>query len=92
MRNRGTIGGSLAHADPGADYPAAILALDAEIIAANTSGTRTIPARDFFVDMLTTQLHPGEILTQIRIAPRRRYPARLTRSCISRLRASPSSA
>jgi carbon-monoxide dehydrogenase medium subunit len=41
-----------------------------EIIAANTSGTRTIPARDFFVDMLTTQLHPGEILTQIRIAPR----------------------
>ena len=71
VRNRGTIGGSLAHADPGADYPASILALDAEIIAANTSGTRTIPARDFFVDMLTTQLHPGEILTQIRIAPRK---------------------
>jgi carbon-monoxide dehydrogenase medium subunit len=70
VRNRGTIGGSLAHADPGADYPASILALDAEIIAANTSGTRTIPARDFFVDMLTTQLHPGEIITQIRIAPR----------------------
>jgi carbon-monoxide dehydrogenase medium subunit len=71
VRNRGTIGGSLAHADPGADYPAAILALDAEIVAASTSGTRTIPARDFFVDMLTTQLHPGEILTQIRIAPRK---------------------
>ena len=71
VRNRGTIGGSLAHADPGADYPASILALDAEIIAANTAGTRTIAARDFFVDMLTTQLHPGEILTQIRIAPRR---------------------
>jgi carbon-monoxide dehydrogenase medium subunit len=71
VRNRGTIGGSLAHADPGADYPAAILALDAEMIAASTSGTRTIPARDFFVDMLTTQLHPGEILTQIRVAPRR---------------------
>jgi carbon-monoxide dehydrogenase medium subunit len=71
VRNRGTIGGSLAHADPGADYPASILALDAEIIAANTGGTRTIAARDFFVDMLTTQLHPGEILTQIRIAPRR---------------------
>jgi len=70
VRNRGTIGGSLAHADPGGDYPAAVLALDVEIIAANTSGTRTIPARDFFVDMLTTQLHPGEILTQIRIAPR----------------------
>jgi aerobic carbon-monoxide dehydrogenase medium subunit len=71
VRNRGTIGGSLAHADPGADYPAAILALDAELIAANTSGTRTIAARDFFVDMLTTQIKPGEILTQIRIAPRR---------------------
>jgi len=73
VRNRGTIGGSLAHADPAADYPAAILALDAELIAANTSGTRTIPARDFFVDMLTTQLHPGEILTQIRIAPRQQF-------------------
>jgi aerobic carbon-monoxide dehydrogenase medium subunit len=73
VRNRGTIGGSLAHADPGADYPAAILALDAELIAANTSGTRTIPARDFFVDMLTTQLHPGEILTQIRVAPRQQF-------------------
>ena len=70
VRNRGTIGGSLAHADPAADYPAAILALGAEIMAANTSGARTIPARDFFVDMLTTQLHPGEILTQIRVAPR----------------------
>jgi carbon-monoxide dehydrogenase medium subunit len=70
VRNRGTIGGSLAHADPAADYPAAILALDAELIAATTSGTRTIPARDFFVDMLTTQLHPGEILTQIRVTPR----------------------
>ncbi len=70
VRNRGTIGGSLAHADPAADYPAAILALDAEMIAASTSGARTIPARDFFVDMLTTQLRPGEILTQVRIAPR----------------------
>jgi carbon-monoxide dehydrogenase medium subunit len=73
VRNRGTIGGSLAHADPGADYPAAILALDAELIAATASGTRTIPARNFFVDLLTTQLHPGEILTQIRIAPRKQF-------------------
>jgi len=73
VRNRGTIGGSLAHADPAADYPAAILALDAEIVAASTNGTRTIPAREFFVDMLTTQLRPGDILTQVRIplfAPR----------------------
>jgi carbon-monoxide dehydrogenase medium subunit len=73
VRNRGTLGGSLAHADPAADYPAAILALDAEIIAASTDGTRTIPAREFFVDMLTTQLRPGEILSQVRLprlAPR----------------------
>ncbi len=66
VRNRGTLGGSLAHADPAADYPAAILALDAEIVASSTSGTRTIAARDFFVDMLTTQLRPGEILSQVR--------------------------
>lgn len=73
VRNRGTIGGSLAHADPAADYPASILALDAEIVAASAAGARTIPARDFFVDMLTTQLRPGEVLSQIRvpvIAPR----------------------
>jgi carbon-monoxide dehydrogenase medium subunit len=70
VRNRGTLGGSLAHADPAADYPATILALDAELVAASTSGTRTIPAGDFFVDMLTTQLRPGEILTQVRVAPR----------------------
>jgi aerobic carbon-monoxide dehydrogenase medium subunit len=69
VRNRGTLGGSLAHADPAADYPAAILALDAEIIAASTAGTRTIPATEFFVDMLTTALRPGEILSQVRIAP-----------------------
>lgn len=70
VRNRGTIGGSLAHADPAADYPAAILALDAEMIAATSAGTRSIPASEFFVDMLTTALRAGEILSQIRIAPR----------------------
>jgi aerobic carbon-monoxide dehydrogenase medium subunit len=73
VRNRGTLGGSLAHADPAADYPAAILALEAEIVAASTGGTRTIPAEEFFVDMLTTQLRPGEILSQVRVpalAPR----------------------
>jgi carbon-monoxide dehydrogenase medium subunit len=70
VRNRGTIGGSLAHADPAADYPAAILALDAEMIAATSAGTRSIPAKEFFVDMLTTSLRSGEILSQIRIAPR----------------------
>ncbi len=67
VRNRGTLGGSLAHADPAADYPAAILALEAEMAASSSSGTRTIAARKFFVDMLTTQLRPGEILTQVRL-------------------------
>jgi len=70
VRNRGTLGGSLAHADPAADYPAALLALDAEIIVASTADARTIAARDFFVDMMTTQLRPGEILTQVRVPPR----------------------
>jgi carbon-monoxide dehydrogenase medium subunit len=67
VRNRGTLGGSLAHADPAADYPAAILALDAEIVASNSSGTRRIPAASFFQDLLTTALRPGEILTEVRI-------------------------
>ncbi|MFZ0820683.1 MAG: xanthine dehydrogenase family protein subunit M [Candidatus Acidiferrales bacterium] len=67
VRNRGTIGGSLAHADPAADYPASILALDAEIVAATSGGTRKIAAREFFVDMLTTHLRHGEILTQVRV-------------------------
>jgi carbon-monoxide dehydrogenase medium subunit len=69
VRNRGTFGGALAHADPAGDYPAAVLALDAEIIAASTAGTRAIPIDEFFVDMLTTSLRPGEILSQIRVAP-----------------------
>jgi carbon-monoxide dehydrogenase medium subunit len=69
VRNRGTLGGSLAHADPAADYPASILALEAQIIVASTTGTRTIPAAEFFVDMLTTALRPGEILSQVRINP-----------------------
>jgi aerobic carbon-monoxide dehydrogenase medium subunit len=67
VRNRGTIGGSLAHADPAGDYPAAVLALDAEIIATSSAGSRTIPAGEFFVDLMTTQLRPGEILTEIRL-------------------------
>ena len=67
VRNRGTIGGSLAHADPGADYPAAILVLDAQIVATSSSGKRNIPASEFFVDLLTTQLRPGEIITEVRV-------------------------
>jgi carbon-monoxide dehydrogenase medium subunit len=69
VRNRGTIGGSLAHADPAADWPAAVLALDAELEAAGPDGTRVVPARSFFVDMLQTALAPHEILREIRVAP-----------------------
>jgi aerobic carbon-monoxide dehydrogenase medium subunit len=71
VRNRGTIGGSLAHADPAADYPAAILALDAELVVQSGSGKRTIFASEFFVDLLQTQVRPGEILTEVRIPVRR---------------------
>ena len=66
VRNRGTIGGSLAQAHPSADYPAAVLALDAQIVAASKAGERTIPARDFFTGMFTTALRPDEIITEIR--------------------------
>lgn len=68
VRNKGTIGGSLAHADPAADWPAAIIALNADLIAVSKTGERTIKADDFFVELLTTALHPGEILREIRIA------------------------
>jgi aerobic carbon-monoxide dehydrogenase medium subunit len=67
VRNRGTIGGALAHGDPAADYPAAILALDAELVAVGPNGQRTIAAADFFVGLLTTALEPEEILTAIRV-------------------------
>jgi carbon-monoxide dehydrogenase medium subunit len=69
VRNRGTIGGSLVHADPAADWPAAILALDAEMEIAGPKGRRTVKAADFFVDMLQTAVGAGEILTSIRLAP-----------------------
>jgi carbon-monoxide dehydrogenase medium subunit len=67
VRNRGTIGGSLAHADPAADYPGTILALDWEIAATGPRGSRTIPAAEFFVEMLTTALRPTEIITEIQV-------------------------
>ena len=67
VRNRGTLGGSLAQAHPSADYPAAILALDADIMVANKRGVRTIPARDFFTGMFTTALQPDEIITAISV-------------------------
>jgi carbon-monoxide dehydrogenase medium subunit len=68
VRNKGTIGGSLAHADPAADWPAAIIALQAEMMAVSAQGERAIAASDFFVDMLTTALQPNEILREIRLA------------------------
>lgn len=67
VRNKGTIGGSLAHSDPAGDWPAAIIALGAELVAVGAGGERVIKADDFFVDMLTTALEPGEILREIRI-------------------------
>jgi len=67
VRNRGTLGGALAHADPAADYPAGVLALDAEIVARGPNGERTIPIDEFFVGFLTTALEPDEILTSIRV-------------------------
>jgi carbon-monoxide dehydrogenase medium subunit len=67
VRNKGTIGGSLAHADPAADYPAAILALEAEIDVVGPRGRRTIPAQDFFVDLLQTAIAADEIITEIRV-------------------------
>jgi carbon-monoxide dehydrogenase medium subunit len=65
VRNKGTLGGSLAHSDPAADWPAAMVALDAEMLAVSARGERRIPARDFFVDLLATALQPDEILTAV---------------------------
>ncbi|HEX5013585.1 MAG TPA: xanthine dehydrogenase family protein subunit M [Candidatus Limnocylindrales bacterium] len=70
VRNWGTIGGSIAHADPASDWPAALLAANATIIARGKDGERAIKARDFFVDTFTTAVEPTEVLTEVRI-PRR---------------------
>ena len=77
VRHRGTIGGSLAHADPAADLGAAALALDAVFVAHGPSGARQIPASDFFVDLLTTALAPDEVLTEVRFP----IPAGTPSSC-----------
>jgi carbon-monoxide dehydrogenase medium subunit len=68
VRNKGTIGGSLAHSDPAADWPAAVIALNAEVVAVGAKGERVIKVDDFFVDLLTTALEPNEILKEIRFA------------------------
>ena len=67
VRNRGTIGGNLAHADPAADYPAAILALNADLVVMSQKGERSIAARDFFTGLFSTALQSDELLTEIRI-------------------------
>jgi carbon-monoxide dehydrogenase medium subunit len=66
IRNRGTIGGSLAHADPASELPAVALALDAELVVAGPGGARTIPASEFFVSTWTTALGPSDVLTSAR--------------------------
>jgi aerobic carbon-monoxide dehydrogenase medium subunit len=67
VRNRGTIGGSLANADPAADWPAIVIALDATIEIAGPDGVRQLAAKDFFVDIMTSALGADEILTAIRV-------------------------
>jgi aerobic carbon-monoxide dehydrogenase medium subunit len=67
VRNRGTIGGAAAHADPNGDFPTCLLALDAELVAVGPRGDRTIKAHDFFVDTFTSALEADEILREIRV-------------------------
>jgi carbon-monoxide dehydrogenase medium subunit len=67
VRHRGTIGGSLVHADSAADLPAAVLASDAVLVARGPSGERRIPAAEFFLGPFTTPLEPAELLTEIRL-------------------------
>jgi carbon-monoxide dehydrogenase medium subunit len=74
IRNRGTVGGSLAHADPAAELPAVALALEAEFAVAGPNGARTVAAKDFFVTYLTTCLEPAEVVTEVR------FPAQPERS------------
>ncbi len=65
VRNMGTIGGSIAHADPAADYPASLLALEAKVALVSAKSKREIPISDFFVDTFTTALEPGEIIRAV---------------------------
>jgi carbon-monoxide dehydrogenase medium subunit len=69
VRNRGTLGGSLAHADPAADYPAVMLALDAEIHIKGSKGWRVVKAHDFFQGMFTVDLAPHEIIAGVQFVP-----------------------
>ena len=68
VRNRGTIGGSLAHGDPASDLPAVLLATEGQVTAQGPNGSRTIAAGDLFRDYLTTALAPDEVITEVRIS------------------------
>lgn len=81
VRNRGTIGGSIAHSDPASDMPGVVLALRGEVVAQGPNGKRTIKADDFFVGMFTTALEPDEILLEIRFP----VPAARTGSAYEKL-------
>ncbi len=74
IRHRGTIGGSVAHGDAASDLPAALLALDATFVVRGASGTRSVPATEFFKGIFETALEPGELLTEIQV-PKPANPA-----------------
>ncbi len=67
IRNRGTIGGSLAHADPAAELPAVMMALNARLAVASKAGTREVPAHEFFTGLFSTAILPGELLTEVAV-------------------------
>ncbi len=67
VRNRGTIGGSMAHADPTSEIGTAALCLDGSVVLTSTTGSRTVPVDDFFVSYLTTSIAPGELLTELHL-------------------------
>jgi aerobic carbon-monoxide dehydrogenase medium subunit len=69
VRNRGTIGGNIAHADPASDLPAVLVALGATVLLTGARGPRRVAAADFFVDLLTSDVQPDEVLTAVEVAP-----------------------
>ena len=73
VRNWGTIGGSIAHADPASDWPALLLALNATIVCRSGAGERTVKARDFFLDTFSTAIEPTEVLTEVRVRSRPKH-------------------
>jgi carbon-monoxide dehydrogenase medium subunit len=82
VRSKGTIGGDIAHGDPGNDHPAVMLALGAEFLLVGPGGERVVPAGDFFLGTYATAIEPDEVMTQIRIKP----PAAGSGSCYAKLK------